>query len=326
MMIDNIRRGLAAVLLGTLALATASHAQSYPDRAIRTIVPFAPGGNADVTARLVSKAMSEKLGQPFVVENKGGAGGLIGGTVVAKAEPDGYTVMFGTGAPIFASSVLAGESAPYALKDLQPIGRASIVPLILAVNVNSPYRTFEEFAKAAKAAPGSIKFGHAGNATTNHVSVLQLQKALDTNFIVVPYKGSSLAVQDVLGQQTDITSAEATACMQFVLSGRLRALAIVGDRRLAALPDVPTVGELGLKGVDVTTFSGMLVPKNTPQPVVDRLAQAMAQAMEEPEVRGRLEQLGATPAPQMPAEFARFLAGEEAKYTQLVQEGLLRAE
>jgi tripartite-type tricarboxylate transporter receptor subunit TctC len=324
-----VRAALKLMMIaGAFALAgihAASHAD-YPERPVRTIVPFTPGGNADVTARLIARALTEELGHAFIVENKGGAGGLIGGAVVTQATPDGYTVMFGTGAPIFASSVLAGDKAPYTLKDLQPIGRVSTVPLLLVVNKNSPFHTFAQFEAAAKARPGQLKIGHAGNGTTNHVSVLQLQKAMNTKFIIAPYKGSAPSLQDVMTGQLDMASAEATACLQFVTSGQLRALAIIGEKRLAVLPDVPTVQELGLKGVDVTTFAGMLVPLKTPKPVVARLSDALMQAMAKPALQQRLIQLGATPAPLAPQAFSQFLSGEQTTYERLVKEGLLTIE
>jgi tripartite-type tricarboxylate transporter receptor subunit TctC len=321
----GLKRLFVISAFALVAVSTASQAE-YPDRSVRTIVPFTPGGNADVTARLIARALTESLGRAFVVENKDGAGGLIGGAVVTQATPDGYTVMFGTGGPIFASSVLAGDKAPYTLKDLQPIGRVSTVPLLLVVNKDSPFHTFAQFEAAAKARPGQIKIGHAGNGTTNDVSVLQLQKALDTKFIIVPYKGSAPSLQDVMTGQLDMASAEATACLQFVTSGQLRALAIVGDKRLAVLPDVPTVGELGLKGVNVTTFAGMLVPIKTPKPIVARLSDALMKAMAEPALQQRLIQLGATPAPLAPKAFAEFLDQEQETYIRLVKEGLLTAE
>jgi len=312
-------------MAASLLLTMQAHAapDSYPDHPIQTIVPFAPGGNADITARLVTDALSRKLGQPFIIENKGGAGGLVGGAVVARAKPDGYTIMSGTGGPIFASSVVAGDRAPYTLKDLVPIGRISTVPLILAVNSKSPYSNFSQFASASKTHPGKISVGHAGQATTNQVSVLQLQKALGTTFIIVPYKGSSPSVQDLIGGQIDAVSAEATACLQYIQSGQLRALAIIGEKRLAALPQVPTMRELGVRGVDVTTFAGMMAPAHTPKTIIDRLSHALGEVVQDPAFDHRLEQLGGVPAYLPPTEFSAFLANEQQKYVHLVNEGLI---
>ena len=320
------RRTFALGLAAATGMAHAQGAGSYPDRPVRAIVPFVPGGNADVTARLLAQALTEKLGQPFVVENKGGAGGLLGGTAVARAAPDGYTAMFGTGAPIFASAVLAGAKAPYTLRDLQPVGRISTVPLVLLTHPASPFQRFEDLAAAARKQPDAIRFGHAGNGTTNHVAGLQLQRALGTRFIIAPYKGSAAAVQDLLAAQIDCSAVEITACIQFITSGRLRALAIIGDDRVQAAPEVRTLEQIGVKGVDVTTFAGVMLPRNVPQAIVDRLASAMEQVMAEPAFRDRLQQLGGTPAPLRPQAFLQFLNGQEEKYRRLVQEGLLQPE
>nr|WP_257216494.1 tripartite tricarboxylate transporter substrate binding protein [Allopusillimonas soli] len=299
---------------------------SYPEHPIRTIVPFAPGGNADVTARLVTDALSKKLGQPFVIENKSGAGGLVGGTAVARAKPDGYTIMSGTGGPIFASAVVAGTRAPYTLRDLAPIGRISTVPLLLVVNSKSPYSTFDQFAASSKKRSGKLSVGHAGHATTNHVSVLQLQKALKTTFIVTPYKGSSPAIQDLIGNQIDAVSAEATACLQYVKSGQLRALAIIGSKRLPSLPNVPTMSELKIQGVNVTTFAGMMAPAHTPQNVINQLSQALSEVLHDADFIDHLERLGGVPAYLPPVKFSAFLVGEKNKYTRLVEEGLIEVK
>jgi len=319
---------MSMAIVGSIALTVNGGATQdsadYPNRPVRAIVPFAAGGNADVNARLLGRFLQEKLGQPFVIENRGGAGGMIGGSAVAKAVPDGYTVMFGTNSPIFASSVLAGPKAPYALKDLEPVGRISTVPLILAVNSNSKIRTFADFTDAAK--KGAIRLGHAGNGTTNHVAGIQLAKALDSSFVFVPYRGSALAVTDLLAGNIDASTLEVSASMQFVTAGDLRAVAVIDEKRVKALSDVPTLTELGVKGVDVTTFAGVMFPKGTPPDIVKKMDDAVFQAASDSAFQAKLRELGADPAPLGAEAFAKFLAGQESRYEQLAKEGLIKLE
>ncbi|MBR0846395.1 tripartite tricarboxylate transporter substrate binding protein [Bradyrhizobium diazoefficiens] len=319
---------MAVVLTGSLAGSPAGHAQTatnYPDKPVHAIVPFAAGGNADVNARLLGRFLQEKLGQPFVIDNRGGAGGLIGGSAVAKATPDGYTVMFGTNSPIFASAVLGGAKAPYSSKDLEPVGRISTVPLVLAVNANSKLKTFADFAEAAKT-KDAIRLGHAGNGTTNHVAGIQIANALSTSFLFVPYRGSSAAVADLLAENIDASTLEVSACIQLVDAGSLRAIAVIDDKRAKRLPNVPTLAELGLKGVDVMTFAGVMLPKGTPPDVVRKLSEAVFQVASDQAFQAKLEELGADPAPLNATDFATFLTSQVSRYEQLAKEGAIQLE
>lgn len=319
---------LAIVVAGSLAGSSACIAQtatSYPDKPVRAIVPFAAGGNADVNARLLGRFLQEKLGQPFVIDNRGGAGGLIGGSAVAKAAPDGYTVMFGTNSPIFASAVLAGPKAPYGSKDLEPVGRISTVPLVLAVNSNSKLKTFADFTEAAKT-KDAIRFGHAGNGTTNHVAGIQIAKALSTSLLFIPYRGSSVAMADLLAENIDASALEVSACIQLINAGSLRALAVIDDKRARMLPNVPTLAELGVKGVDVMTFAGVMLPKGTPPAIVKKLSEEVYQVASDRAFQAKLEDLGVDPAPLNAADFAAFLTSQQSRYEQLAKEGAIQLE
>lgn len=321
------RRVLVAglAIVGAATVSFSAFAQGYPDKPVRAIVPFAAGGNADLNARLLGQFLQEKLGQPFVIENRGGAGGMIGGNAVAKATPDGYTIMIGTTSPIFASSVLAGPKATYTLKDLEPVGRISTVPLVLAVNANSKIKTFDDFKELAKK-KDAVRLGHAGNGTTNHVAGIQLEKALNSSFVIAPYKGSSAAVTDLLAENLDTSPLEVSASINYITSGRLRAIAIMDEKRVKQLPDVPTLAELGVKGVDVLTFSGVVLPKGAPADVVKKLSDAVFQVVSDATFQAKLIELGVTPAPLGAQDFAKFLTTQEARYEQLAKEGLIQLD
>jgi tripartite-type tricarboxylate transporter receptor subunit TctC len=314
--------------LAGAALAAASGvaiAQAFPNKPVKIVVPFAPGGNLDVTARLIAESMAKQLGQPFVVENRAGAGGALGSEAVAKAPPDGYTLVAGTTATTIVSPLLI-PNAPYALKDFAPVGVMAVTPLMLEVPAGSPHTDFKAYLAHVRANPGKVTIGHSGNGTTNHIAILQLQDALKVSFNIVPYKGSGPAIIDLMGGQIDSMVDQTSSSLPQVRGGKLRALAVATRSRIADLPNVPTLQEQGVKDFEAVTPSGLLAPAKTPPEVVKTLNTALNQALADPAVRKRLAELGSEVRPMTAEQFDRFLKDEERKLKALHASGVLKGE
>jgi tripartite-type tricarboxylate transporter receptor subunit TctC len=282
------------------------------------VVPFAPGGATDIIARTVAQKLSERLGQPVVVENKPGAGTTIGNAEVAKAKPDGYTLLF---APTpFVISQVVYATLPYdPKKDFTPVSLLATSPFILVVNANVQARSVAELVAAAKAKPGSITFCSAGNGTVPHLAGELFKLRAGVNVVHVPYKGGGPAIVDLVGGQVDMMFATPIEVSQHVQSGKLRVLGATSQKRLPAYPDVPTLSESGYPGFEVASFFGVLAPAGTPNNVVAKLAGDLAWVMEQPEVRERFAAQSATANVQDPAAFARFLDAEREKWTDIVK-------
>jgi tripartite-type tricarboxylate transporter receptor subunit TctC len=313
-----------ALLLGALT-GCAAHAQGFPLKPVKIVVPFAPGGNLDVTARIVAESMAKQLGQPFIIENRAGAGGVIGSEAVATAAPDGYTLVSGTTATTIVSPLLVGR-APYQLQSFAPVGMMAVTPLMLEVPASSPHADFNAFVAYARANPGKVTIGHSGNGTTNHIAILQLQGALKVAFNIVPYKGSGPMLVDLIGGQIDAAMDQTSSSLPQIKAGKLKALAVGTRSRIADLPDVPTLSEQGLKDFEAVTPSGLLAPAKTPPEVLKTLNIALNKALAEAGVKKRLEELGSEVRPMSVEQFDRFLKDEEAKLKALVKSGVLKGE
>ena len=292
---------------------------------MKIVVPFAPGGNLDVTARLVAESMAKQLGQPFVVENRAGAGGALGSEAVAKSPPDGYTLVAGTTATTIVSPLLIANS-PYQLQSFAPIGMMAVTPLVLEVPAASPHADFKSYLAYAKANPGKLTIGHSGNGTTNHIAILLLQDALKVSFNIVPYKGSGPAIIDLMGGQIDSMVDQTSSSLPQIQAGKLRALAVGTKARIADLPNVPTFVEEGVKDFEAVTPSGLFAPAKTPPDVVGTLNAALNKALADPAIRKRLAELGSDVRPVSAGEFDRFLKEEETKLKALVKSGVLKGE
>lgn len=319
-----VLRTMAAVPFA-IALEARSQAPAYPVKPVTIIVPFAPGGNVDVTARVVSTAMARDLKTTFVVDNRPGAGGLIGQELGKRARPDGYTLV----AMANGSFAVAPRLAPhrtFTLDDFAPVGMMATTPMVIAVPAASPHKTFAQFAAFARANPEKLSIGHPGNGTTNHVAVLRMQQILGARLTIVPYKGSAPGLTDVLGGQIDGFVDQLPSTLPYVLDGRLRALAVTSAQRAPELKDVPTLDELGLTGFDVVTSTGLIAPAGTPPEIVSVLNRALNKALESAEVQRQLAPLGATARPLTPEDFGAYLAREDANAEALVKDGLLKAE
>jgi len=312
---------LAAALLAVASCAAA--AQSYPSKPVRIVVPFAPGGNLDVTARLIGDSMAKQLGQNFIIENKAGAGGALGQEQVARSAPDGYTLVAATTGTTIVSPLMI-PTPPYSREDFAAVGIMAVTPLILEVPTASPYRDFKSYVAAVKADPGKVTIGHSGNGTTNHIAILQLQDALKVRFNIVPYKGSGPALVDLIGNHIDSMMDQTSSSLSQVKAGRLRVLAVGTPQRLADLPDVPTLQEEGVKDFEAATPSALLAPAKTPPEVIAILNAALNKALADPAVRAKLKELGSEIRETTPAQLDQFMADEERKLKALHAQGVLK--
>jgi tripartite-type tricarboxylate transporter receptor subunit TctC len=305
--------------------ASVAAAQPFPARPVKIIVPFAPGGNLDVTARLLGEHMAKTMGQPFVIENRPGAGGALGSEVVAKSAPDGYTLVAGTTATSIVSPLLIANP-PYQLASFAPVGMMAVTPLVLEVPAASPHQDFRSYLAFVRANPGKVSMGHSGNGTTNHVAILQLQDALKVQWNIIPYKGSGPALVDLVGGQIDSMVDQTSSSLPQIQGGKLRALAVGTRSRIADLPNVPTLQEEGVANFEAVTPSGLFAPAGTPREIVTALNAALNKALADPAVKKRLAELGSEVRPVSAAEFTRFLHEEEGKLKALVKAGLLKGD
>ena len=308
---------VALFAAGSWTAACAQQA-SYPSKPVRMVVPFAPGASTDILARLAADELSKRLGQPFVVENVGGAGGTIGAAQVVKAKPDGYTLVAGSPGPITISPV-AQKDMPYDVADLQAITMIAGGPGVLVVRKDSPHRTLRDLMAAAKAKPGAMSFGSAGTGSFSHLSSELLRSLGAIQAEHIPYKGSGPALVDLLGGRLDFYMEYFPAVQKFVDSGELRALAVTSAKRFPLRPDIPTMIEGGVPGYDASAWVGLMAPAGVPKDIIDKLQQALAQSLREPAVAARVQSFGVVPGGQSPAEFALYMSNEREKYRKLVE-------
>ena len=312
----------AAVLLGFTvgSTALAQTADNYPNRSITMVVAFPAAGTTDILARLIGQKLTEKFKQTVVVENRPGAGGNIGTAYVAKAAPDGYTIMMGT---IGTQSINPGlyKKMPYdAAKDFVPITRAAMVPNLLVVNQDAPFNTLPEMMAFEKANPGKLTYGSSGNGTTLHLSGELFNLMAGSKITHIPYKGSTPAVADLMGGQISMIFDNMPSVIQQVKSGRLKALAVTSAQRNPQLPEIPTIQEIGVAGYEVWSWFGLLAPAATPKPIVDKLNATIVEIIKQPDVQAKIIELGAVPVPETSAEFGAFIAAETLKWAKVIKE------
>lgn len=317
-------RPLAALALGAaalhLALPVAAQAQQWPTRPIRLIVPFPPGGGTDAFARPLAKVMAQNLSQQVLIDNRGGAGGTLGAELAAKAAPDGYTFLVGAVHHTIAVSMY--PKLGYDLrKDLAPVTVLSLVPNVVVVNPKRmPVTDFAGFQKMVSAHPGKFNFASAGNGTTHHLTV-ELWKTMTGSFAIhLPYRGAGPALADLLAGQVDFMFDGLGSSMQHIKSGRLVALAVSSGKRSFALPNLPTLDEAGVKGYDAGTWYALWAPAGTPRAIIDRMQQETAKALQGAELKSVWNNLGADPGGQPPAEMAKFVESEIAKWAKVVKD------
>ena len=321
-----MHRKLALAFTACIGLAAVASAQTaYPSRPITIIVPYPPGGNLDVVTRLISPGMSRVLGQTIVIDNRPGAGGLIGHQIAVRANADGYTILTTANGSLAYAPKLQPQS-PFKAADFAALGSIAITPMVLEVNAEGRFKSVNDLVAYAKEHPQQVTIGHSGNGTTNHVAILLLEQAAHVKFNIVPYKGSAPAVTDLMSGQIDAVVDQLPSSMPYLNSGKFRALAMTTQDRSTDLPDTPTLAESGFKGFDVMTMTGLLAPANTPASVVDALNKALNAALREPDLQERLHKLGGQAHQSTPAEFQAFLTAEETKADELIKSGALRGE
>jgi tripartite-type tricarboxylate transporter receptor subunit TctC len=325
------RRPLAALFMGAtvvLALcATAvgpASAQTYPDRAVRLIVPFPAGGTVDAIARTVAQQLSESLRQPVVVENRAGGAGSIGSEAVARATPDGYTLLMGT-ASTHGTNPAVQKALPYdPVKDFTPVALVATTPYILVVNPAVPAATTAELLALVRAQPGKLNYGSYGTGSSNHLATELFRAMTGADIVHVPYKGGAPAMTDLLAGQVQLMFDVFTTSSPHLRSGKLKLLGVGALRRSSLAPDTPTLAEAGVAGFEAGTFFGIFAPAGTPRGAVDRLNAEVNRALGTPEMKERLAAAGAEPGGGPPAELGQLVAAEVAKWTRLVRERNLR--
>lgn len=301
-------------------------AQDYPTRPIRMIVPYAPGGNVDISARIIAAPLGEILGQTVVVDNRPGAGGNLGASLVAKATPDGYTLLVGSSGPLSVNPVIF-KSLPYdSLKDFAPISTVQAVPLVVLASPRAGINSVAELVAAAKARPGKLTMASAGAGTTNHFAIELFASMADIKVLHVPYKGSGPALSELLGGQVETMVDQLAASIGYVKDGRLKVLAVTTTQRASALPNTPTLDELGYKGYQAATLLGLLAPAGTPRPVIAKLNAAVRKTMDNSAVSERFRGLGANPGASSPEEFSRRIRDELHQWQALVKKLDLKFE
>ena len=316
------RRTMFRMLALAAALAAvpgAAHAQAWPSKPITYVVPFPPGGTTDILARIIGQKLGAALGTTIVVENKPGAGGNVGSEFVAKAAPDGYTIMGGT-ISSHAINVSLYPKLPYdPVTSFAPITLIGTNPNILVVNAASPFKSVQEITAELKAKPGSLSYASAGNGTSQHLSAELYKFMAGVDMVHIPYKGSGPAIQDVIGGQVPMMFDTSVVAGPHIESGRLRALAVTSSKRAAAFPNVPTMAESGVPGYDVVSWQAVFAPAGTPKPIVDRLYAEISRILKEPDTQERLAKLGLDPSGMPPAELAAFQKSEIEKWAKVIK-------
>jgi len=313
-------RAILAATFASLAMATSglALAQGWPSRPIRYIVPFPPAGATDITARITADRITGPLGQPVIVENRPGAAGNVGTAMVAKAAPDGYTILQLTVAQSISQTLYT--KLDYNLeRDLEPVALIAMVPNVMEVNPSVPAHTVQEFIALAKSKPGQIFFASSGSGTSIHMSAEMFKMMTGVDIIHVPYKGSGPALTDLVGGQVSVMWDNLPSSISFIKSGKLRALAVTSATRFPELPDVPTMQEAGVPGFEATAWFGIVAPKGTPKEIITRINSEVNRALETPEVKEKMLRQGAVATPRTPEQFGEFIRNEVAKWAKVVK-------
>jgi len=317
-------RAAAASVLSLVVLATQAQS-TWPYKPIRLVVTYPPGGTVDAVARVIAPKLSLRLGQPVVVDNRGGAGGAIGGDLVAKSAPDGYTVMLD--ASNHAQNPALRAKMPFdTLRDLAPVSLLVKVPNVLVVNPQAPITGVKDLIAQAKAKPGEINFASSGNGSAQHLAAELFDSMAGVRMTHVAYKGGGPALTDVMAGQVPVFFASLASGLPYIQGGKLRALAVTGKARSPVLPQLPTVAESGLPGYEVYEWNAVFVPGGTPQPVVDRLSKDLAAVLQDADVRTRLEAIGAEVIGSTPAELDAFRRAEIAKWSRVAKDNKIQMD
>ncbi|HSQ02501.1 MAG TPA: tripartite tricarboxylate transporter substrate binding protein [Burkholderiales bacterium] len=313
----------------TLALVghTAAVAQTYPQKPVRFVVPYSAGGAGDIFARTIGQKLTEALGQTFTIDNRPGANAIIGMEIVAKAPPDGYTIVMGNSAPMVLNPSLYAKLPYDPVKDFAPVTQGTLYPYTLIVHPSVPVHSVAELVKFAKAHPGKLQYGSSGNGAANHLAGEMFKHMAGINIIHVPFKGSAPALADVLGGQISMMFDTLVTTVPQLKSHKVRSLAVTGAKRAPQVPDIPTMSEAGFKGYEVTSWQSILAPAGTPRPIIQKLYEETIKALRQPDVIDRLATQGGNElVGNTPEEFARIIRNEIAMYSRVIKEANVRLE
>ncbi len=300
--------------------------QNYPFRPIRLVVPWPPAGNVDITARAIAPALGDILGQQVIVENRAGAAGTIGSAAVAKAAPDGYTLLLGSSGTITAGPAVF-KTLPYdPLKDFVAVGAIQSVPIVLTVAPKTPVSSFQEFYQLVKSKPGQVSIASAGSGSSNHLAIELLMRQANLQLLHVPYKGSGPAITDLLGSQVESMMDQLTASIGHIREGRIKAIAISSRRRSPLLPNVPTLDEAGVKGYEAATFTGIFSPSGVSKEIINKLNGAIRKALSDEQVRERYRSMGVEIMDMSQADFAAYVRADLEKWRRVAREGNIVVE
>ena len=321
--LNPLRRQLVSALIGAAAFGVAATpaiaADKYPNKPVTIIVPFSAGGTTDILARIVGVKLGETLGETVIIDNRPGAGGNIGAALVAKAKPDGYTLLMGTVGTHAINQTLYPKLNFDPIKDFAPLTRVANLPNLLVVHPSVPAKNVQELIAYAKANPGKLNFGSSGNGSSIHLSGELFKNMTGIDMQHVPYKGSAPAVTDLLGGQISMMFDNMPSAIQHVKSGKLRPLAVTTAKRSPALPNVPTIAESGVKGYEATSWFGLLAPAGTPPAIINRLNADLVKILAMPDVKKQMAEQGAEAYSETPAAFAGFIKSETAKWAKVVK-------
>ena len=325
MQLPLVNRWLALSLLAVLCPAHAAE-HSFPVRPLRMVVPFAPGGIADLSARLVGQKMGELLGQTVVIDNRAGAGGAVGAETVARAKPDGYTILLCSSSVMVINPLLTGTTAYDPRRDFAPVSLISSSPYVLLLHPASPYGSVRELIAAAKAKPGAINFGSAGIGSASHLVGEVFKSAANVNLTHVPYKGSGPAAIDLMAGQLHMMFEAVSASLANIKAGRLRALGIATLKPFPLTPDIPTISDAGVPGFEGTTWQGLCTPARTPAPVLQTLNRTAVEAVKSPDTAQRFGSLGVIGVGTSSAEFRAFIQSETARWQKAIRDAGIKVQ
>jgi tripartite-type tricarboxylate transporter receptor subunit TctC len=322
----TLARVLGALCAALAAGTAAGAASDYPTKPVRLVVPFAPGGGTDITARAVAQKLTEALGKPFVVDNRGGAGGVIGAELVAKSTPDGYTLVLGSPGPLTINPNLQSKMPYDSLKDFAPISLMTVSPFMLVLHPSVPASNVKELIALAKAKPDALNFGTGGNGSVAHFSAEQFKALAGVRMTHVPYKGSAPSVLDLLSGRLQLVFENLPVVLPHIRAGKLKALAVGSSKRSVLVPEYPTIAEAGVPGYESTTAFGVLAPAKTPRAIVERLSREIAAAIKAPDLKEGLAARGFEPVGSTPEEYAAHLRDELKRYAHIVKVANIRLE
>jgi len=321
----SVRRLTSFATAAVLAVAAPLAYSAWPDKPIRLVVPYGPGGSSDVIARLVAHEMGKTLGQTLIVDNKAGASGIVAMQDVARAAPDGYNIVLGHVGTLAVNPAMFPK-LPYGPDDFAPVALLAKVPMVFAVSAKVPAQTLSEFVSLAKARPGKLNYGSAGNGSAGHLAFEMLKVATNIDVMHVPYKGTGAQLTDLIAGNIDAASAGPPGLIAHAKAGKIKIIASGSPQRLAALPNVPTVAELGYLGFDSSQWFGILAPAKTPPEIIARLHDAAVKALSGAAVSARLEEDGTAASPMTPSEFSSFIKSERDRWGALVRKANLKSE